>query len=471
MKPLRKRQDKIVHYLRLLFCAGTITLLVSGCKPPSDNKNQPSGKPSSKDGPTEVKQDKIFLTSVLAQKVSRGEINATVATTGKIIPLKSRLLKTEESGELHFASPWEEGDFIKKGEKVAWLESDTLKKELKNSRADLQLSEESLDISKKSMESKIKDYQAVQDLYVRGIVPQKEVDSSELSMQQTINSYRREQISLEKAKTNLQTVEEKFEHLEVFAPFDGLLVSKTTLEGSKPFSTIFGTETITDYSLRQVNTDFNLCGIIDTSQVILRCDVTSRDIDKIRLEQPAKITVYARDGIEVEGQVVDIGKSVKEDTGAFKVDLLIENPDYILRPGMFARANVITETHHDAISIPKEVISQRNGRDVIFVAQEGVDVDYHLANEIEIETGLEGREVIEVTWGLKEDDSVIIRGFEVLQDQAPINVLYPDDPVLDVEGDKLKAAEKDKATTQTLEQKSIPEEEPEKKNEKETIEE
>lgn len=414
-------------YLGLL-----LTAFSAGCKPPSQGEG-PQGRraPGQEERRfRDIKPSAPFLTPVLAQRVERGEISSTIATTCTVVPIRSRLLRTEEAGRLHFAKQWSEGDFVEKGTVIARVESESLNNEIKTSNADLELAHESLDISKKSMESAVREYETLQDLYIRGIAAQKDVDSANLSKERAINDYRQRQISLEKAKTNLQTLKDRLERLEVVAPYDGLLVARATIEGSTPFSTSFGTETLTDLDGRLIGSEQAVCGIIDMGKALLRCDVTSRDIDSVRLGQKSMATIYSSEDLEVEGKVLKISKAVSQSTRAFQVDVEVDNPDLLLRPGMFGRVDIVTDTIRDAVSIPKEVITRRNNRDVVFVAEKGVDVDYMVAREVPVETGLEGRDTIEVTWGLKEGDSIVIRGFEVLQDQTPVTVVYPDDPIV-----------------------------------------
>ncbi len=425
----RQLKNRALRSAAAAIVAGVVAMSIS-CKPPVAAEK--AGRKAGGDGkPTTVKDSKPFLTPVLAERVTRGEVYSSIATTGSIVPLRSRLLRTEEAGRLEFAKDWQEGDFVAKGDLVARVISESLDSEIDRGRADVQLQTESVAIGKKSMDSSIREYQTLQDLYSRGIAALKDVDTAKLSMERGINSHRQNQISLDKSKSTLKTLTDRMERLEVFAPYDGLLVARTTLDGTKPFSTTFGTETITDFENRMVSSDFAVCGIIDTSEVFLRCDVTSRDIDNVRLGQRTSATIYSNQDVVVAGEVASISRAVNQDTRAFQVDVLVKNPERLLRPGMFGRVDIITDVRPDAISIAKEYITRRNNREVVFVAEKGNDMDYYVVREVPIEIGLAGRETLEVTFGLKEGDAIVTRGIETLQDKMPVSVLFTDDPALD----------------------------------------
>jgi len=434
---------------------GLAILGTPGCKPPPQesgssgrrgggSSQSPQGqKRGGEQGPQNLEREDTFLTPVMAMRATRGEISASIATTCNIVPLRTRMLNTEESGRLRFTEEWEEGQFVEEGTLIARLESETLDADIRNQKANVTLAEQNLEISRKSMNSAIREYETLQNLYVRGIAAQQDVDSQELNMQRAINSYRQEEIALQQAKDDLKQLTDRLERLEITTPFDGLLVASSTIEGTNPFSTTFGSETITDSDGRLVESGFSVAGIVDISTVYLRSDVTSRDIDDVRLGQVARATIYASRDLNVEGEVASISKSVDQETRAFQVDVKVENPERRLLPGMFGRVDVITETHRDAITIPKDAITRRNNRDVVFVAEEGTDVEYHVAREVPVETGIESRDSIEVTWGLQQGDSVILRGFEVLQDQTPVSVIYPDEPITPTDEEEEEAEEEE----------------------------
>ncbi len=415
-------------------------LMLSSCSPPSGQGqqretqagNQQSGNPAwGRGGGGAPRQQTQFLAPVLAERVRRGPVEATVSTTGEIVPIRTRMLRTEESGRLHFTQPWNEGDFVEKGTVIARIHSEALEGELMAAMTEVRISEENLAIGRKSMESAIREYETVQDLYVRGISALREVETQKLNMDRAINTHEQNQINLENSKAKLKRVEERLERLEVLAPFDGLLVSANTLQGQTTFSATFGNETITDFDGRMISTDFNVVGIVDTSKVLIRSDITSKDIGKILVGQHARASIYSTENLEVLGEVVRISNSMNTSTRAFQIEILADNPGLELKPGMFGRLDVITERRLDTISVDKSVITRRNNRDVVFVALEpDGEEGPTTSREVPVTIGLQGRDTVEIEYGLQENDILIVRGFEILQDRTPINVIFADEPVV-----------------------------------------
>jgi hypothetical protein len=158
-------------------------------------------------------------------------------------------------------SPGREGDAVAKDEQIAHIVSESLESEVRVAVADVEISQEQLGIGKRSMDSAIREYRTLQDLYYsRGIAAGKEVDRTELEMQRAINSQRQNEINLEKAQSRLSTLRAREERLSIRSPYDGLIVSKATLEGTNGITKSFGRETITDFDGRMVGAEFSVAG-------------------------------------------------------------------------------------------------------------------------------------------------------------------------------------------------------------------
>lgn len=404
-----------------------LMLFTTGCTPPqaqAAKTGRPGGKPDQ-----EVKKERPFLAPTVVTTVRRREIESTVSTTGSAIPIRSRMLRAEEAGRLRFARNWREGDPVKAGELIATIESSTLDSEIGTAEADLDVAAKVLELGQKSIAKDTNEFRQQQELFTKGITPKRSVDQAEFALQNSLNQQRRSEIEYEKARIRLETLRERQERLKVLAPFDGLIVARTTLEGNAGgFTRSFGRETITELDGRLIAGEFGICGVVDTSTVLIRSDVTSRDISRIRPGQPARVLVYSTEDYVVEGRVLNISDSVDAETRAFSVDVEVANADGRLKPGMFGRLDIVAERRRDTVVVPKSIITRRNNREVVFVATREPGVDYDIAVERPIEVGLEGRDLIEVTNGLNAGDRLIIRGFEVLQDRTPISVLDADAP-------------------------------------------
>ncbi|MBX3727607.1 MAG: efflux RND transporter periplasmic adaptor subunit [Candidatus Sumerlaeia bacterium] len=413
------------HALLLLL----LLVAASGCRPGKKDGASKEGASGDKPAAT-IRKERPFLTPVLVKTAERGEIRATISTTGSIVPIRSQAVRSEEAGRLFFERPWIEGDLVEQDQVIARIESPNLARELMLNRADVDLQRENLDIADRALRFRTEEFRSVQGLYSRGISAKKELDAAELELERSRNSRRQALINLEKAQTNLRETENRVERLVLRAPFAGVVVAPATLEGSGRFARGFGQESVTSHEGRQISASHLVCGVVDLSRVLMRCDVTSRDIGRIALGQQADVVIYATEDMTPTGQVERISANVNPDTRAFEVDILLENPGLALRPGMFGRGDVVVERRRDRIRLPKSALTRRNNLDVVFVAVGQPDTDYAVARMTPVELGLEGKDEVEITFGVQSGDRVVVRGFEVLQDSTPINPIDVDAPIL-----------------------------------------
>jgi len=192
-------------------------------------------------------------------------------------------------------------------------------------------------------------------------------------------------------------------------------------------------DAITDLEGQLVGTGATLCGVVDLSKVMIRCDVTARDIGRIRKGQKAQACVYGEEEIHVEGEVTDVSQIMDGETRAFEVDVAVSNPDGLLRAGMFARANVIIKSRLDTVIVDRKVLQRRNNEDILFVVN-----SEERAEKRSVKLGLENPEEVEVVEGLRAGDRLVVLGYETLQDKVKVKIMETADPAV---------AAQDRATT------------------------
>ena len=94
----------------------------------------------------------------------------------------------------------------------------------------------------------------------------------------------------------------------------------------------------------------------------------------------------------------------------------------LLRPGMYGRAAIVTEVHHDALVIPASAAQISDGKAYAFVVR-GDKVA-----RVALQLGVDGGDWLEVVGGLAEGDEIVTAGSDVLADGATIRAVRNTDP-------------------------------------------
>lgn len=386
-------------------------------------------------------EQKVYKTPVSTQKIVRGEFKVYVYTTGTVKPLRTISVKSEESGRIHFMKNWKDGEFIKKGEVIARLDDRDIKVEIENAKADVRINEESLSLATTNLEQSQLDYNTFKELYGKGLVSKRDLDQTKLKNTSNEISKKQVEIRLKSSRDNLVKAQRKLENIVIKSPINGLIISPDSLQ-SKTSVAIQNTSTIHNIEDQLIGIGTIICGVIDISKVILECDVTAKDIEAVQPDKSeAEILVYTKDNIKTTGIVNDISSIIDTNTKAFKVNVIVDNPNANLRPGMFAKVDLVVKRKLDAVAIPREIILRRNNRNIVFVVNKE-----EKAIENEVTLGLENRDMVEILSGLKEGDELVILGYETLQNNAQVKIMN-----IEKEKTEKQKEEKDKSATENTE--------------------
>jgi RND family efflux transporter MFP subunit len=209
---------------------------------------------------------------------------------------------------------------------------------------------------------------------------------------------------LSSAEAQLESAEIQFAYTEITAPFDALVVTR-------------------DIKLAQyVTPGTTLFRISDFTPLLCRVEVPEKDLPRVRIGQQAHIRVEAYPDDSFPAKVARLRPTVDAATGTFTVTLEVEGRD-LLRPGMFASVYLQTETHDDAVVIPRDALVLDSLGDTVFVKNGEV------AERREVRLGLRSENSVEVLEGVSAGDLLIVVGQDGLADGTPVTAIGDEPPV------------------------------------------
>ena len=120
-----------------------------------------------------------------------------------------------------------------------------------------------------------------------------------------------------------------------------------------------------------VQPGMKLLSIADHTTMWLDAEVYEAQIPLVRMGQTVEATVDAIPGKTFTGKVAFIYPHVDHMTRTLTVRATFDNPDFALKPGMYADANVVAQPEGDAIQVPQEAVIDTGTRQIAFVAESG----------------------------------------------------------------------------------------------------
>lgn len=140
------------------------------------------------------------------------------------------------------------------------------------------------------------------------------------------------------------------------------------------------------------------------------------DIRKIKKGLPVKVGFDAFPDIELDGVVTDVanvGENKKgSDIKLFQVLIKLNETDENIRPGMTTSNRILTHTEDNALMIPLEAVFTKDSITFAYVKS-----GYSIQKK-QIELGLSNNEVVIVTKGLKENETVYLSKPENQEDKS-----------------------------------------------------
>ncbi len=153
------------------------------------------------------------------------------------------------------------------------------------------------------------------------------------------------------------------------------------------------------------------------STVKLDFRVPEMYLSQIKPGQGLTIRVDAYPNDTFQGKIYALEPAVDEKTRTVVVRALIPNLQNKLRPGMFARVNVLLSTRPNAVVIPEQAIWPQGRDTFVYRVVDGKAV------LTKVELGVRHPGEVEVLKGLSANDVVVTDGQMKLKDGAPVMVL------------------------------------------------
>jgi multidrug efflux pump subunit AcrA (membrane-fusion protein) len=144
--------------------------------------------------------------------------------------------------------------------------------------------------------------------------------------------------------------------------------------------------------------------LVDLSGMDLVVPLSEADITKVKVGQPAAVTVNALPSADLAAHVTAVATLPTTSGGvvSYNVTLHLDQLHFGLRPGMTASAQIVVSQAQGAVSLPSSAISRSGGQSTVTVVKGGKDV------VAPIVTGIVGDSATQVVSGLTGGEQVVI---------------------------------------------------------------
>ena len=153
--------------------------------------------------------------------------------------------------------------------------------------------------------------------------------------------------------------------------------------------------------------------------VKLLVGISENEYTKVKKGDVVSITVDALPGRSFSGKVSRLYPTINAATHTFNAEVIVQNADRALRPGMFARVTVNFGTNHRIVLPDRCIVKQEGtGQKFVYLLNNDDTVSY-----VPVTLGRHMGAEYEVVDGVKEGDTVVSKGHATLKDGIKVVVL------------------------------------------------
>src|SRR5579875_1431900 len=294
------------------------------------------------------------------------------------------------------------GDYVHKGQILARYHAD----EVRDSRAQYRATLAELDRAKATAAQAQRNLNRAQRLLElkAGSVQQVELAQEDLINAQ--DAVKKAEIEAERGKDLLEDdlrvpadppanrQDETEDDVPIIAPADGYIIEKN-ITPNKAIS-------LTDVTFV----------IGDLSKVWMLAAVHQEDLGKLRMGQPASVTLAGMDGLRFPGKITNLGQQFDPATRVIQVRIELRNTGGRLRPAMLADAEIPVGGGRPMILVSSDAVQQVNGQDVVFVR---TAAERFVVRPVRVGETAEGK--TSILEGIRPGEQVVVQGSFLLKSQ------------------------------------------------------
>ena len=179
--------------------------------------------------------------------------------------------------------------------------------------------------------------------------------------------------------------------------------------------------TVTRLSARvgaQVTQQAPIARIATTDVLQLTTFVPERFVQGVAVGQTATVRLDAYPAAEFSARITRLSPVIDPQTRTLETILRLTTRDARVRPGMFARVELVLNERPDALTVPQPAVVRRDGRPHVFVVGVGDRAELR-----PVTTGIESGGRIELVSGVSVGERVVTRGQNLLDAGTPVRVV------------------------------------------------
>lgn len=373
-----------------------ISLSSAGCKSgyPVSARNTPGGE-SREPRPVKVAQ---------ASEIS---MEQSVSVTGTLAAFDQATVSAKVPGRMKSIAV-DLGSVMKQGQVIAQIEQQDYQLRLQQAEAGLAQARARVGLPPEGKDDRIDPeatgtvrqakallddarlkLERAQSLVQRGVIAKAQLDGADAEhkvalsrYQDAIEEIRNRQAIVVQRRSELEIARQQLADSTIYAPFDGVVQEKRASIGE------------------YLSAASPIVNVVRMDPLRLRAEVPEREARNVKAGQQVRVTLEGDPNVYT-GKIARISPTITAQNRVLIVEAEVHNNGQ-LRPGSFARAEIVSGDGSSALAVPSNAVVSFAGIDKVILVQDGKAV------EKPVTLGRRTAEWTEVLSGVKAGDAVVI---------------------------------------------------------------
>jgi RND family efflux transporter MFP subunit len=335
-----------------------------------------------------VEEKRDDVPAGLLAKVERRDLDSKLLLSGEVKPAFQVDVKSEVGGKVKELCVTV-SQSVKRGDLLAVIDDRDLLTEKKSAQT-------AIDGAQLAVDKNQGNYDRAKALFEEKLISKEVYKNLEADLLISKNA-------LDKAKSQLDSVNDRLVKTRIIAPSDGTLLDVLVNEGQVVSAAA------------SVNSGTTLMTFADLGRLLIETNVNQMDVGKLSPGQEVFVNMQGDDSNRVKARVEFVAPlaTVKNNIKGFLVQALIEDRNSPLKPGMSVSMTVPVGAAKHAVSVPIAAVFKQDNDRVVYVRKGGA------TERRKVSIGLTNMSYAEIVSGLKEGEEILLVEPKTLQAANP----------------------------------------------------
>jgi RND family efflux transporter MFP subunit len=378
----------------------------------------------------------------------RRDLEVTLSYTGDILPNRQTPIFAKTSGYIR-AIPVERGDFVKAGQLLVEIEATEMENAMDQARAQLQSALAGLQVARSNLESaranllnqeaNLVKAQAVlgndrrqaermTELFEKGLVSAQDRDNARTNFEASQAVLKAQEAQVQAARVQIETADSQVKladtqieqqragvrmaqmHVDdtrIVAPFAGYISQKALEVGAA----------VSNQAAATSNASVAIVTLQDISLVKIQMEIPEREVPRVRPGAAVRLTADAYPDRRFAGTIQRVVHALDPRTRTMGVEVELPNPERLLKPGMYARVQLVVDVERAALLVPLEALVGGESRPAVLLVRDGKVVTAPVV------LGASEGSLVQIRKGLGPQDQVIVQGKELVREGQTVRAV------------------------------------------------